>query len=54
MTGGEESGVHLISCPFVCALSLPNFLVTMLLKLHRYDKEEWGNVQAHERENMRE
>ena len=47
-----ESGVYIISCPFVCALSLSNFLIVMLLHLHRYEDEEWWNVQVHEQGNM--
>ena len=27
---------------------------TMLLQLHRYEEEEWGNVQVHEQGNTRE
>jgi len=42
VTDGGESGVYLIACPFVCALSLSNFLDFMILQLHRYEEEKRG------------
>ena len=51
---GGESGMYLISCQLVYALSLSNFIVIMLLQLHRYEEEEWGNARVHERGNTRE
>ena len=43
MTGG--GGIMCVShiLPMsLCSLSLSNFLVIMLLQLHRYEEEEWG------------
>ena len=41
---------------FVISLSLSffNFLVIMLLQIHRYKEVEWGNIRVHEQGNMRE
>ena len=53
---GRVTARYIIACPYVYALSLSlsNFLIIMLLQLHRYEDEEWGNVRAHGWVNMRE